>query len=83
LIRQRDGRWETIFYNESPVTTNPSWQSLASAPGDGYATRDSQLALSPQETAAMAWPTVYVDGGHLTMVTHPDAHRHLLRAIAD
>ncbi len=83
LVTERDGRWMTVFFDEPPVTKNSYWRSLAGAPGDGYATVASQDWLSPQETAALAWPPVYVRGGHLSMVTNPAVQRYLLEALAE
>jgi hypothetical protein len=83
LLRRANDRWETLFVKDSAVRRNRLWRSLAAAPGDGYATLDSQMWLSPQERGALARPPLYIDGGHMKLVTHPGTHYWLLEALAD
>jgi pimeloyl-ACP methyl ester carboxylesterase len=82
LLAQKDGRWRTAFARDFRVRSNAALAPLAIGPGDGYATQESQSWVSPQERAALALPTVYIDGGHLKLMLHPAAQRWLLEMLA-
>lgn len=51
------------------------------APGDGHATVESQLALSPRELDAMAEEPLYVPGTHFSILLHPDALERFVEAL--
>jgi hypothetical protein len=63
LVEDRGG-WRTLFTGDREVERNPRLQAVTSAPGDAHATVESQMWLSPQETAALAREPAYVDSGH-------------------
>lgn len=77
LLRQRKGKWETLFYPQRPLRKG-RLAALASSPGDGHATVLSQHWLSPQEVDALAAEPLYVPAYHRTIVHHPTTHRAIL-----
>lgn len=83
LLRQRKGRWQTVFNEDRPVRKNPYLFQLASTPGDGHATWASQDWLSPQELAARSGRTVSIPTVHRRIVVHPATHRLILEALAE
>jgi len=56
---------------------------LAQEPGDGHATLESQLRLSPQEAEALAHEPVYVSYEHRKIVIDPETLRWLLEFLLD
>ena len=71
LLVRKNAEWKTLFSRDKRVKKDPYLFSLASAPGDVHATRESQMLLSPQERAALARPPLYVDVPHREIVLHP------------
>jgi hypothetical protein len=51
--------------------------------GDGFATLDSQMWLSPQERDALAHEPVFVDTTHRKIVLDGEAHRRILEFLLD
>jgi hypothetical protein len=73
------GQPRVLFPDERRVRRDPILSALATDPGDGHATLDSQQWLSPGEHAALARPPVYVrGGGHFELILAPAAQRYLL-----
>jgi hypothetical protein len=56
---------------------------MSHAAGDGFATLDSQMWLSPQERGAFAHEPVFVDASHRKIVLDPEAHRRILEFLFD
>lgn len=82
VLVKEDGRWRTFFARDAIVRRNARFSALASTAGDGYATRESQLWLSPQERAALDRPPIYIEGRHLKLLLHPATQRWLLEILA-
>lgn len=51
-----------------------------SRPGDGHATVESQLTLSPKELEALVDEPLYVPGNHFSILLHPEALRRFVEA---
>jgi hypothetical protein len=83
LTQDEKGEWNTVFSSDRPVSKNPYLYSLATVPGDGYATQESQTWISPQERAAMARPPVYVQAKHRDIIRHPATQRWILEFLAE
>jgi hypothetical protein len=83
LLARVEGRWRTWFSGDRRVERDPHLQALASAPGDGHATLDSQDWLSPQERQALARPTVHVRAAHRELIGHPAAQRQILEFLLE
>jgi len=83
VLDRRGKRTKLYLPDDDPVREDPWLTALVAAPGDGHATLASQQALSPQENAALAAPTVFVDQSHREIMQSPAAHRHLLRFLRD
>jgi hypothetical protein len=77
------GRWRLSFAGDDEVDRDPRLRELAAADGDGHATLESQRWLSPEETAAIAGPPVYVPGAHFEMILTPEASAALADALDD
>ena len=82
LVRGEDGAWRTLFTGDPELLARPELHALASAPGDGHATRASQLWLSPQERAAMVGEPFDIEGGHFDIVLAAETRRHLLEVVS-
>lgn len=74
LLEEKKGRWRTRFEGAGPA---------AREPGDGHATLASQAWLAPQERAALAHDTVYVDAEHRKIVLSREAQRWILEFLLD
>jgi hypothetical protein len=72
--------WQTHLAGERDLSRQPHLSSLVTAPGDGHATRQSQLWLSPQERAVLDEP-FFVPGPHFEVIVDPTALRHLLQIL--
>ncbi len=81
LARRGDG-WRTLFTGDRALVRRPGLLAAASAGGDGHATRESQLWLSPQELAALVADPFYLKGEHFEMILDPATHRRLLDFLA-
>jgi hypothetical protein len=78
-----DGHWQTLFAGDKGLRRRPNLEAKISVPGDGHATEESQLQLSPQEHARLARQPLDVDGGHRMVVVHPRVLQHLMEIVAD
>jgi hypothetical protein len=83
LTRDLQGEWQTRFASDEAVRREPYLYSLAAVPGDGYATQESQIGMSPQELAALARPPVYVPEKHRDIIRHPATQRWILEFLAE
>ncbi|HEY5656306.1 MAG TPA: hypothetical protein VIY27_00810 [Myxococcota bacterium] len=81
VLLETGGGWRTRFSGDREVERNPALRALLTAPGDGHASASSQLALSPQERAAMARPPCYAEGGHFELIHDAAARGCLLDAL--
>ena len=66
-----------IFTGDEELEEQPYLSYLITRPGDGHATVDSQMALSPQELAVMEEPYL-VHGGHFELILTPGSLRRML-----
>ncbi|MEM8994010.1 MAG: hypothetical protein AAGF23_04380 [Acidobacteriota bacterium] len=66
------------FTGDDVLEDHPYLDALASRPGDGHASLPSQMALSPQERAAVAQPVFYVEAEHFQVIIQPETLRRLL-----
>jgi hypothetical protein len=82
LVRERRG-WRTRYRDERPASSDPWLQSRATAPGDGHATIESLLWLSPAEAKALAAPIAWATGGHFSVILNPAAQRSILEFLAE
>lgn len=82
LVRDGDG-WELLFTGDKELERRPGLAARASALGDGHASVESQMRLSPQETAAIAAPPVHVKGDHFELILAPESLRRLLEFLHD
>ncbi len=83
LMRGKDGEWRTRFFDDGPVKRRPYLRALAAAPGDGHASLESQVWLSPQERSAIAHPPVYVPVPHRALIRSTVAQRRILDFLLD
>jgi hypothetical protein len=82
LKRTSKGSWRTLFIKDEAVRKDPRLSELASVPGDGYVTEESQDWISPQERMAIAGPPLEVSSGHRALIRHPDSLRRILEILA-
>jgi hypothetical protein len=83
LVPRADGEWVTAFPGDRQVAKRAMLRDLAEGPGDGHATVASQLALSPQEQAAMAVEPYYVTEGHFRVILDPTAQQRIVEYLGD
>jgi hypothetical protein len=79
LVRTQAG-WHTQLLGDRSLRRQPHLSSWIAAPGDGHATQESQLWLSPQEAAVMGEPFL-VPGPHFEVIVDPTALRHILQIL--
>lgn len=82
LERSKRG-WRLLFTGDKALARRPGLAAQVTARGDGHAPVVSQRWLSPQETAALAAPTVEVAGEHFELINGPLAERRLLDILED
>ncbi len=75
VLRPRDGELRPWFTGDRELERRHRLHALATAPGDGHATVESQLWLSPGEKAAMAGEPTYVDSPHFELIFDPGTLR--------
>ncbi len=76
LVEHRGG-WRTLFTGDREIAGDSRLHATTSVPGDAHATVESQMWLSPQETAALARDPAYVDSGHRELLTEQETLDHL------
>ena len=79
VLERRDGSWKTWLTGDRELARLPYVKSLATAPGDGHATVESQMWLAPREKEALARPPFYVRGDHFELILE----RSTLQALAE
>ncbi len=77
------GRPHTWFAGDRRVDRDPILSAAATSPGDGHATIESQEALAPDERAAIAAPTTWIDDKHFEMILNPAAQRRILEILLE
>ena len=83
VLTHDDHGWRLLFAGDDEVDRDPGLSALAAAVGDGHATLESQRFLTPEETAALAGPPVYVPGAHFELIQSPEALSALTAALAE
>lgn len=82
LVPAGDG-WEMWFTGDKKLQRSERLHELVTAKGDIHGTVDSQLWLSPQETAAIAAPPFYSEHEHFELILQPETHRHILEVLLE
>ncbi len=82
LTPQTDG-WRTHFVGDRWLRNRPNLAGRAVSRGDGHATVESQLWLSPQERAMLAGEPAYVEGKHFDLILGPETQQQLLACLED
>lgn len=82
VLRGNGAATELLFTGDPELEKNGYLRALAAAPGDGHATVESQLFLSPTERAAFGAPPYFVSGEHFELILDPGALRRLLDFLA-
>ena len=83
LLDRRGERWRTRFPADRYLRRRPALQRRLLEAGDGHATVESQMWLSPQERRALAAEPARVEGTHFGLILAPAAQRWLLAYLAD
>lgn len=83
VLVERRGRFRTYFLSDRWLERRPHLARLAAARGDGHAAEASQLALSPQERAALAHPPIYLHGPHFEMILERETLETMLELLAE
>lgn len=81
VLVQGEGGWTTLFTGDRQLAKNPELEELVSAPGDGHASVESQLWLSPQETGQVVGVPFEARGLHFEMILDPATHEQLLELV--
>jgi hypothetical protein len=82
VLVAEDGQWQTLFTGDRRVDRDPKLRALATTSGDGHATSDSQLWLTPRERAAIVDAPLTVAGQHFEIINHPQTHRYLTEILS-
>ncbi len=82
LVKKRAG-WDILFTGDRKLARMGKLHQLATAKGDGHGTIESQLWLSPQESAALAAEPFYVDYEHFALILQPETHQRILEHLLD
>ncbi len=80
LIQGKKG-WRTLFSGDPRLDRLEALRELASVPGDGHATLESQLWLSPQESERLVGGPFYVEGEHFDLIEATATHERLLEIL--
>jgi hypothetical protein len=83
VLMRKKGEWKTFFTGDPAVEGSTLLRDLVTEPGDGHATRESQLHLSPQERESFAAEPLHVQGDHFELILDPVAQRRLLDFLLD
>jgi hypothetical protein len=79
VLARTDNGWSTYFHGDEELEGEEPVVRMLSSSGDGHGTQESQDWLSAQETALLATSTVYVSGGHFSLILDPAAEALLSR----
>lgn len=82
LVRSDAAGWDLLFTGDQQLDGLELLPEAVTSLGDGHASRESQLWLSPQERAAMSAEPLHVDGAHFKMILDPLAQRRILEYLA-
>jgi hypothetical protein len=83
VLMRTKGQWKTLFSGDPTIEGSTLLRDLVTEPGDGHATRESQLHLSPQERESFAAEPLHVQGDHFELILDPVAQRGLLDFLLD
>lgn len=83
VMVERHGRWRTQFTGDRWLAARPHLVRAATALGDGHAAEASQLALSPQERAALTHPPFHTRGPHFEMILERATLVRMLELLAE
>lgn len=81
VLERAVGGWLTLFGGDRAVAREPYLRARVHAPGDGHATLDSQLALSPRELDRLGSEPYFIRGGHFELILDPATHRRVFEAL--
>lgn len=81
VLERVPGGWRTLLPQDRALRADGFVRSLASSPGDGHATLESQLALSPRERQRLAGEPFFIRGGHFELILDPATHRRVHQAL--
>jgi len=83
VLVEKKGEWKTLFTGDRWLEKRTHLGELATTTGDGHASVESQLWLSPQEHERMVGEPFDVEGGHFDLILNPAAQEHLLQILTD
>jgi hypothetical protein len=83
VLVEKKGAWKTIFTGDRWLEKRPDLKELVTATGDGHASVESQLWLSPQEHARIVAEPFEVEGDHFDQILDPATLDHLLQILTD
>ncbi len=78
VVQAGHGRSRLLFSGDKDLAVDGYLDALASAPGDGHATLDSQHHLSPHEHASLAAEPFLVPGKHFELIIDPATLQRML-----
>ena len=79
VLARTDNGWKTFFHGDDELEGKEPVVGMLTGIGDGHGTQKSQEWLSTQERAVLAASTVYVSGGHFSLILDPKAEALLSR----
>ncbi len=83
VLRQREGRWQTLFADDKAVRRQPQLYRAVVERGDGHATVASQEWLSAQERRGLERRVIGVDVSHRKIVLRPEVQRVLIEVLTE
>jgi len=81
VLERAVGGWLTLMPHDPAVAESPYLRARVNAPGDGHATLESQLALSPRELGRLGGEPFFIRGGHFELILEPATHRRVFEAL--
>jgi hypothetical protein len=81
VLVEKKGAWQTLFTGDRWLEKRPHLKRLATTAGDGHASIESQLWLSPQEHEQLVGEPFLVEGGHFDLILNPTTLEHLLQIL--
>ena len=82
VLARTDNGWKTFFHGDDELEGKGPVVGMLTGIGDGHGTQKSQEWLSTQEKLVLAASTVYVSGGHFSLILDPQAEALLSRIFA-
>ena len=83
VLVEKKGAWQTVFTGDRWLEKRPHLKRLVTTAGDGHASIESQLWLSPQEHEQLVGEPFLVEGGHFDLILNPTTLEHLLQILTD